>query len=372
VLSSRIRWLERGIGLDRLFVLHRLSGRIGITLMLVHPLALSAPSMISGYGYALSWWKVVGALALILACAGVGAALLYRRLRWQYEVWKAIHKASYAVLPLALVHSLFLGSDLSRGPLRAFWFVLAGVYVFVLICRVRNWAFVRSRPFTVTEVVQETHDTWSIHLRGRQLEYRPGQFMFVQLIRGGRVSEPHPFTISSAPTRDGLSITVKSVGDFTSTVGDTKLGDRALVDAPYGIFTFLRYTSGDLVFISGGIGITPFLSMLRYMCDTGSQRAVTLLCANKTEHDIPRREELASLAHKMTSLEVVHVMSGQPDWCGEKGYIDADMVSRHIGDLEGLHFLICGPPRMMTMVIRELHKLDVTDDRIHHERFALR
>jgi ferredoxin-NADP reductase len=144
------------------------------------------------------------------------------------------------------------------------------------------------------------------------------------------------------------------------------------VDAPYGVFTFLRCDAEDLVFISGGIGITPFLSMLRYMYDEGMDMRVTLLCGNKSEQDIPCREELTKMAEEMASLRVIHVMSRQPDWPGEKGYIDAEMLRRYVSDLENSHFFICGPPIMMAMVIGELKKLDVGNDRIHYERFALR
>ena len=104
----------------------------------------------------------------------------------KYEVWKAIHKANYVILPLAVVHSLILGSDLGREPLRTFWLVLAGLYVAVLIYKVWNWAQVRRHPFDIAEVVQETHDTWSLYFEGKHIDYKPGQFMIVQLIRDGR------------------------------------------------------------------------------------------------------------------------------------------------------------------------------------------
>jgi predicted ferric reductase len=206
---------------------------------------------------------------------------------------------------------------------------------------------------------------------GPHIDYQAGQLLTVQLIREGKVSEPHPFTISSSPTGDRLSITVKSVGDFTPIIGHTKTSDRAYIDAPYAAFSFLHHEVRNLVFIAGGIGITPFLSMLRYMYDKKLEKNAVLLWGNKSERDIARRGELEEMAAKMPSLNIVHVMSNQPDWLGEKGYIDAEMLKKYVGDFGNFQFFICGPPVMMVKVEETLRGLGVPRRRIHYERFAL-
>jgi len=374
VLSSRIRLIERGIGLDKLFLVHRKFGVIGFVLILAHPTFLYISSFIQGYIPPFPLLKIVGIAAFLILAVSAGAAILYGRVRrLKYETWKNIHRAMYVVLPLGFIHSFFLGADLyGWSKIKVFWLILAFIYVVVLVYRIWNWAYVRRHPFKVMGVVEETHDTWSLYFGGKHRDYKPGQFMIVRLIRDGKASEPHPFTISSSPTRDRLSISVKSVGDFTSTIGNTKTSDLAYIDEPYGVFSFLNYDVQHLVFIAGGIGITPFMSMLRYMYEKKMERNVTLIWGNKTENDIVFREELEKMAADMPLLKVVHVMSKQDDWTGEKGYVDAEKLRKYVGNFQDSQFFLCGPPRMTLLVEKTLRELSVSKKRIHYERFALR
>jgi len=372
VLSSRIRLIERGIGLDKLFSVHRKLGVAGLTFIFIHPIALFTSAKVQGYDEPLSPLKTLGIFTLLVLCVAAGVAILYRRLHLKYETWKNIHRASYAIFGLGFVHSFLLGSDIQSLPLRVFWVILACIYVAVLVYKVGNWAYVRSHPFEVARISKETHDTWSLYFEGKYLDHKPGQFMIIRLVRDGKVSEPHPFTISSSPTSDRLSITVKSVGDFTSTIGDTKISDGAYIDAPYGVFSFFNHDVQDLIFIAGGIGITPFMSMLRYIYDRKLERNVTLIWGNKTEEDIVFKDELEKMAAEMPSLKIVHVMSKQDDWPGERGYVDAEKLKKYVNDFQEGEFFICGPPTMMVMVERTLRDLGVPKKKIHYERFALR
>ncbi len=370
ILSSKIKFIESKFGLDKLFIVHRKIGVIGLILVLIHPTLLFIVFGIEGYSLL---WKGVGAIALIILILIAGAAILYAKLHLKYETWKNIHRASYAILPIAFIHSMVLGSDLNGLLwLKILWFILAGIYVLVMIYKILSWANVRKHPFKITDAIQETHDVWSLHFDGTKKDYKPGQFMIINLKRNGKVSESHPFTISSSPTSGNLSISVKSSGDFTATIKDTKTSDIAFIDAPYGRFSFLNHDNDNLVFIAGGIGITPFISMLRYIRDKKLNRNVTLIWANKTEDDIAFRAELEKMTSEMPSLKVIHVMSKQDDWQGEKGYVDAEKIKGLVENVSGSEFFICGPPIMMTLVEKDLIGLGVSKSRIHYERFALR
>ena len=229
----------------------------------------------------------------------------------------------------------------------------------------------RKIPYKVSGVVQETHDIWSVCFEGEALDYVPGQFMIIEFVREGKVLEPHPFTISSSPTRDELCISVKSVGDFTATIRHTKVGDLVYIRAPYGVFSFLNYDAENLVFIAGGIGVTPFRSMLEYVCDMKLEKNVALIWGNKTESDTPFKDEMEKMVAEMPSLKVIHVMSEQDDWEGETGFIDTGIIRKYVSDIHNAEFFLCGPPAMMILLEEALRELGVQKDRIHSERFSL-
>jgi len=372
VLSSRVKFIERGIGLDRLFEMHRRVGAVGLVLLLMHPVLLTLSERIQGYATPLSVIKTVGLLGLLLLLVAAGAAILYAKLPWKYEIWTKIHKAGYLVFPLGFVHSLYLGSDLRSQPLKFFWLLLGGTYLAILLHKLWNRIHLRRHPFKVKGVLQESHDTWSLEFEGNLRMHQPGQFMILQLLRNGKVSGPHPFTISSAPTRAGLTITAKAVGDFTSTLPQTAISDIALIDGPFGVFSFLNHDAPKLVFLAGGIGITPFMSMLRYIYDKRLDKAVTLLWGNKTLRDILFREELEKMVSERPSWKVVHVLSRDRDWPGEKGHVDMEKLGRYVTGVHDSEFFLCGPPQMRIDLERDLKKLGVSRRKIHYERFSLR
>ena len=371
ILSSKFKWIERGIGLDQLFRIHRKVGQIGLILVLCHPVFILSSDLLFGVPFRFPLAKLVGATALTALCTTVALALWYRRFGLKYEVWRTVHLINYVVLPLALLHSLTLGSDLSVGPLRWYWYALGTIYTLVLVHRVWRRFAIRRRPYTVASITPETHDTVTLCLDGPRVSHDPGQFMSVQLERDGRVSEAHPFTIASSPTSDQMCITVKAVGDFTATVPDTMTSARAFIDAPYGVFSFVRHDARDLVFIAAGIGITPFLSTMRYIRDKGLERNVLLLWGNKSEADVPCAAELEQISKDVPSCRIVHVMSKQPDFRGEKGRIDAALLQRYVADPDAAEFFICGPPAMMSGTVAALRGLGVPKSKIHFEAFAL-
>ena len=132
VLSSKIPWVERRMGSAALFKVHRRWGLIAFALIVSHPALLLISERLQGYASAMSPVKVLGALTLVVLCAAVLAALLSRRLHLKVQTWKRIHRATYAVFPLGLVHSMIIGTTLQKWPTRGLWFALGASYAAML------------------------------------------------------------------------------------------------------------------------------------------------------------------------------------------------------------------------------------------------
>ncbi|NIR51728.1 hypothetical protein GWO43_24440 [candidate division KSB1 bacterium] len=208
-------------------------------------------------------------------------------------------------------------------------------------------------------------------------DYLPGQFHFIKLYRGKNLPvEEHPFTISSSPTQQGiLASTIKTSGDFTTTIQYTMPGDLARVQGPFGRFCYLLHPQKrDMVFIAGGVGITPLMSMLRYMQDAGEDRRVLLFYVNKTRRDIIFHDELHEIEKAGSlNLEVIYVLSRpDTDWGGEIGYLNGKKIQRYCGNgLADKEFYLCGPQQMMRQLIPDLRNLGVPESQIHFEKFFL-
>lgn len=382
VLAGRLRTITRHYGLDMVLRFHKSMAVLAVVLLLAHPFLLAAGSGSWGLVTSLDmpWYIWLGRIALLLLLVQ-GVTSLFQRQLLDYQVWRVIHNQAPIILGLAFVHSWLVGSDFTASSMQLLWVLIFGSAVVVYALHKFIWPMARKRkPWTVKSVNQETHDVWTLELEPPEgvepLKYAPGQFRFLTLYRGdGRYDgEEHHFTISSSPTTGPThTSTIKNAGDFTATIGDTKPGDRAVIQGPYGHFSHVLDPPADrYLFIAGGIGITPLMSMLRYMRDTGSEARVVLLYGNTTEADIVFRGELDSMVDaQRPPLRVVHVLS-EEDWEGETGQIDRGLIARHVSDeLSDWSVYLCGPAEMMQALAPELVEMGVSEGNLHSERFWL-
>jgi ferredoxin-NADP reductase len=241
----------------------------------------------------------------------------------------------------------------------------------------RPWLMGRNR-YKVVSIASEAPRVWTLTLEpplNRHLHHAPGQFQFLRLHGSSVLAEEHPFSIASSPSPDGLiSLTIKEIGDFTATVGRIKPGDLAAVHGPFGRFSHVFHANDDdLVFVAAGIGITPLMSMLRYMRDRRDSRRVLLLYANRGAADIVFKNELASIElDGFPALKTIHVLSRPPhDWVGPIGRLDAERLRSLCGGFSGKAFFICCPPIMASGLIRGLRRSGVGPRRIHADYFGL-
>ncbi len=385
ILSSRRKWIERHYGLDILFKYHKGMAVLAGILILSHPLLLSA-----GMGnfrlltsLSLPWYIWLGKIGVLLILIQVILSLFRIKLRIGFEKWRLGHNiAGGLLLAGAFIHSLATsGHDLNLPALRLLWFVmLVAALAFYVHHKFVLPAKLRRNPYTISGIKQETHNVWTLEMSppagGKRFEYQPGQFQFITLHRDrGLPEEEHHFTLSSSPTQTGvITSSIKESGDFTSTIGQTREGDTVSVEAPFGRFSHVFHPEDrNFVFIAGGIGITPIISMLRYMRDIEASGDALLIYANHTEKDIVFRSELEAIAAvQHLRFKIIHVLD-QPDasWQGEKGYVDEKIMTQYVGDFSDKAFYICCPPVMRQNVLNILKDKGVKNDQIRIEIFSL-
>lgn len=380
-LVARFEAVAAPFGEDAVIGLHRQMGFVAFAMILAHPVLLVWTDTPMGElinPVTAPWRARFAVAAVVCLIALVVTSVWRRRLRIRYEVWQVAHGAlSVAVVALALAHIQLVGYYVNATWKQIVWIAMSAAFVGLL-----GWVrLVRpiirlGRPWEVTEVRAERGDAWTLRLRplGHEgIRFQPGQFGWIIIGRSPFATTQHPFSFSSsAEELDGIvEMTIKSAGDFSSTVGEVEPGTRAWVDGPHGVFTPDRNEGPGFVLIGGGVGITPLMSILRTMADRDDRRPVLLIDANPTLDDVTFHDELEELGGRL-DLRVVHVLEEPPDgWQGESGFVDADVLHRHLPARRAHHqYFVCGPPPMLDAVESALiEELGIPIDHVHTERF---
>jgi propane monooxygenase reductase component len=231
----------------------------------------------------------------------------------------------------------------------------------------------------VAEVVSKdpvTHDMRHLVLRlvePGEIKFFPGQYVDITI---PGTEETRSFSMANTSSRDGgrLEFVIKVYPDgLFSHFLDTALqvGDRLDLSGPYGVFT-LREGDDDLVFVGGGAGMAPILSLLRSMAERGLTRKATYYYGARQRRDLCFEEELRALEERLPDFRYVPALSEPApgdDWAGETGLI-TDVVKRHAAGLAGAHAYVCGPPPMVEAALPLLATLGVAEKRIYYDKFT--
>ena len=212
-------------------------------------------------------------------------------------------------------------------------------------------------------------------LEGAEVDYQPGQYFWVELVDPPYTDEKGPrrhITIVTSPTERGIMGLCTRIRDtaFKRSLEELPEGAPVEVEEPKGTFVLPEDPDAPLVFIAGGIGITPFRSMVRYMADRGLDLPVTLIYSNRDSESTAFLDELREIDAQLDRFKLVLTMTGEPDFEGENRRVDADLLSDHLGDLSQYRFMVAGPPAMADGIIAVLHEAGVAEDRIARDGFA--
>lgn len=382
VLTARFKRLCAPFGIDIIYWFHRWAA-IGALLIIVgHYLTLRffyGSSLGPFNPFTAAPHMTAGRLALFCFIF-VGLSSFFRKqLRIEYDHWRILHALlSAAGVGLSIWHVLGVGYLTAPSLKTVLWtfYTLLWLSLLVYVRLLRPWRVLR-KPYEVLEIRKERSDSWTIVLKpvgGNSLSFLPGQFAWLSLGFTPFHAKEHPFSFSgSAENRSKLSFTIKELGDFTRTVKDFKAGDRAFVDGPYGVFTTDRTPHAPcFVFIAGGVGIAPIMSILRTLADRQDRRPLLLVFGNSTWERVIFREELEQLRTRL-DLRIVYVVESPHDgWIGESGIIIPDLLKCAVTDqfLEST-FFVCGPAAMTKSVIKSLHAMNIPLRRIQTEHFEM-
>ena len=241
-----------------------------------------------------------------------------------------------------------------------------------------------AKELVVVDVIDETHEVKTFRLTGVTpvvFSYHPGQFVTLILsINGHQVRRS--YSMSSSPSRPyTLDITVKRVADGLVSnwlCDEIKPGDKLKVKGPSGKFSCFKQPSEKLLLIGAGSGITPVMSMARWIVDSGSQVDAKLLASFHSPKDIIFKNELESMASRCGNMGVGITISaehtvkrkGKGAWSGLTGRINKKLLNKVAPDIRERRVFLCGPQSFMNSVKEILGTMNFPMNNLHCESFA--
>lgn len=366
LLATRMRGLEFVFGgLDRIYVLHKWLAVGAIAALALHDIidaelrGLRGGSPLAGIAEDVGEISLYG--LLILALASIITFI-------PYHLWKWTHRFIGAFFALGAFHFFFIDKPFQTGDalglyISAFCVLGLASYVYCLIIR----PFIGGKRYRVS-ALQQLADVTEIVLKpeGRGFKHKPGQFAIVQF-DGEALREPHPFTLSDAPDKDGsLRFSVKTLGDYTTRLPEClKPGMTATVQGPFGHFRMPRGNRPQ-IWVAAGIGITPFLAFARSL-DQKNTGPIMLYYSVRAEGDIPYLDELQAAAtnHAQLSFQIFNSARGER--------LTADhIVQAHGHELARCAVYYCGPETLRKDLKSQLCGAGLPSGGFHYEAFEMR
>lgn len=379
VLATRIAWIEDLFGgLNKVYIAHAILGGSALMFILLHPVLIAIRYSALGAGTVFDFF--LPTTKYVATAYGIYAVILLLILmivtfyiHLPYRLWLWSHKCLALVYILICMHVLFEPNAITNN------FLLRSYLILLLLIGLASITYrtflpnilVRRYLYIIKAVDKKATGVLEITLTptNRVIHFRAGQFVFIAFHATGLSPEWHPFTIVSAPKDGSFSIAVKSLGDYTETITrilPDMVGMSVLIEGAYGRFSFRNFKNTNQIWVAGGIGITPFLSMAQALGN--GPYNIDLYYSVKSESELIDVETLA----RQQSNKPGQVFRVIP-YVTEKyqRFLTADSIKATSGDLLKRDFLICGPPSLMASLKKQLIRRGVKKYKIHTEEFNI-
>ena len=208
---------------------------------------------------------------------------------------------------------------------------------------------------------------------GKQAKFKPGQYLFITLLNppylDSRGAMRH-FSIVNAPGEGEIVMaTRRGVSAFKKTFQEVPVGTEVELGPIEGGFLLPEETDRPLVFMAGGIGITPFMSMISYVILNKLPYQITLIYSNRSKRSTAFFKDLQAISKENSNIKVIFTMTDDEDWQGENRRIDARFIQDHLDNLNEYIYYIAGPEVMVEAIVKDLEEAGVASKSIKKERF---
>lgn len=204
--------------------------------------------------------------------------------------------------------------------------------------------------------------------------FRPGQYGDFTLINPKETDaegNTRSFSFVSTPSEPDIRIAMRMRDTaFKRQLKDLPIGDKVSLRGPLGGFTLLNNASVPAVFIAGGIGLTPARSMIKHALENNLPHTFYLFYVNRTPIDAPCLDEMVEMGKRHKGFTLIPIMTKDPDWQGEKGYLTKEMISRYITDITKPLYYLTGPAGMAEATWDMLEKSGIDTDNIRIDEFT--
>lgn len=379
VLATRISKIEDYFGgLNRVYIAHAIIGGSALTAVLLHVTLLSLRMVPLGMHEFASFYvpttkymaTAYGQFALI-GLFGLLAITFFAKL--PYRLWLATHKYLGVAFLLVGLHVLYEPNEITNNvfiKLYLIALILVGLAAYIYRTLLPN-LFVRRYLYQVQSALEKTKGIVEVSLKpvDKAIQFEAGQFIFISFLSDGLSPEWHPFTVVSAPSIGSLSIDIKSLGGYTETLTrilPNMVGMTAMIEGAYGRFAFRNFRNAKQVWIAGGIGVTPFLSMAQSL--GGGDYDIDLYYSVKSEAELIDLDKLAGEQMNQPG-KTFRVIPFVTDKYNRR--LTADLIAATTHELLERDILICGPPAMMEGLKKQFIDMGVKKYRVHTEEFSI-
>ena len=370
ILSNRSRFFDRMFsGLHHFYNYHKQLGMLSFCMILFHPILLMVKYLVNSVHSAalfllpgVNFAVTVGIIALLLMIILL-VITIYTKIK--YHIWRFSHKFMVIVFIFVILHTILISSDVSNNMFLRYY-ILFFAFVGLALGAYRSFfrkMFNKDFEFKVVKVNILNNSIAEIEIEpvDRKMEFRSGQFVFIRFVGVGISSEPHPFSIASFTGDDNLKIVIKSLGDYTSTINKLTPGMLAKVEGPFGSFYEKNNSIRKEIWIAGGVGITPFLSMARSIGNINHN--IDLYYCLKNGSEAVLLNELNAISLSNNKFRVL------PWYSDSQGFINSDIIEKGSNGLGNTDIYMCGPPSFMKIMQSQFISKGVEKSSIYFEEF---